>query len=105
MNTVLRNLTFDDVQNLKLFSALKREANFRGWLSPTDDRYIQLQGLCNDIRESTVNPQMPITLLRNDNEGPDNAMGDTDLMFVASAEAWQTIREWLYDVGLNCDWW
>ena len=104
MNTVLRNLTFDDVRNVKLFTALMREARFR-WLEQDDDRYTGLQDLSNDIRESTVNPQMPVNLLRNENEGGYNACGDTGKLFVADAEAWQIIRDWLFNMGIKRDWW
>ena len=37
MNTVLRNLTFDDVRNVKLFTVLMREAQFK-WLEQGDLR-------------------------------------------------------------------
>ena len=101
----LRNQTFHDVDHVKLFTALKREARFTGWLDQTDERYIELQTLCNDIRESTVNVQVPIILLRNGNPGGPNAMGDTNLMFVANDQAWQIIRDWLHTVGFQCNWW
>ena len=104
MNATLRNLTFDDVRNVKLFTALMREARFR-WLSTDDPRYTGLQSLSNDIRESTVNPQMAILLLRNENEGGPNALGDTNKMFVADAEAWQIIRDWLFNMGMKRQWW
>ena len=100
----LRNLTFHDVAQVKLFTALKREARFK-WLKKTDQRYTALQKLCNDIRESTVNVQMPIILLRNDNPGGPDAMGDTSLMFVANNQAWQIIRDWLHTVGIRFNWW
>ena len=104
MNAVLRNLTFDDVRNVKLFTALMSEARFR-WLEQGDDRYTGLQDLSNDIRESMVNPQMPMNLLRNENEGGYNACGDTSKLFVADAEAWQIIRDWLFNMGIKRDWW
>ena len=103
MNTVLRNLTFDDVRNVKLFTVLMREAQFK-WLEQSEPRYTGLQRLSNDIRESMVNPQMRMSLLRNENEGGYNACGDTGKLFVADAEAWQIIRNWLYHMGLRRNW-
>lgn len=105
MTTALRNQTFQDVQHIKLFSALKREARFPGWLDSTDERYVGLQTLCNDIIQSTVNVQMPLTLVRNENCGAINGFGDTNLFFVADAEAWQICRDWLQALGIQSGWW
>ena len=97
MNTVLRNLTFRDVQFVPIFRALKREAKYPGWLEKHDVRYTMLQKLCNDIRESNVNLDLDGPLLRNENDGPPNTTGDVNLMFPDSPEAWQIIRQWLYN--------
>jgi len=99
----LRNLSFADVQHVKLITALKREAKFTGWLPRDvlgDDRYAGLQKLCNDIIQS-----VKIPLIRNDNVGAINGYGDTNLFFVADDQAWQTIRNWLHHEGTKRAWW
>ena len=102
MEPPLRNLTFRDVQNLPLFTALKRESRFKGWFAKDDDRYCGLQSLCNDIIQSV---NMEAHLIRNENQGPINGYGDTDKMFVADDQAWQIIRDWLLTEGLRRNWW
>ena len=102
----LRNLTFRDVEHLPLLSA--REAKFKGWLpqdTAGDDRYAGLQKLCNDIIQSTVNVNMPSNLIRNDNPGPINGFGKTNKIFVADAQVWQIIRDWLHTEGIRRNWW
>ena len=61
--------------------------------------------LCNDIIQSTVNVNMPSNLIRNDNPGPINGFGKTNKIFVADAQVWQIIRDWLHTVGIRCNWW
>jgi len=106
---MLKNLSFEEVDHVPLLTALKREAQFPGWLPQDvagDDRYRGLQSLCNDIIQSATGTGHPVcNLIRNRNPGPTNGFGDTQKMFVASAQAWEIIRVWLRTEGINRNWW
>jgi len=106
MHAALKNQPFHKVEHVPLLHALKREAKFTGWLPQDvagDDRYAGLQKLCNDIIQSRHFPA--INLIRNYNAGPINGFGNTKKMFVADAQAWEIVRDWLHTEGIKRNWW
>ncbi len=61
---MLKNLSFEEVDHVPLLTALKREAQFPGWLPQDvagDDRYRGLQSLCNDIIQSATGTGHPLS--------------------------------------------